>query len=94
MLPKCKWSCSIRNDQNEQERQKGGKEGKKIYPHLASSNKLLSGLAPKCYGVNQLAERRQLHSVDQPEFLQGKKRVTLICLDNICTAFFSDEDFQ
>lgn len=37
--------------------------------------KLLSGLAPKYYGVNQLAERSQLYSVDQPEFLRDEKEL-------------------
>jgi len=58
--------------------------------------KALPGLAPKYYGINQLAERSQLCPVDQPEFLRDKTRVVLICSRHIIckNAFFSDEDFQ
>jgi len=37
--------------------------------------KALPGLAPKYYGINQLAERSQLCPVDQPEFLRDKNEL-------------------
>lgn len=77
MLPKCRWRCSIRNDQIK-------RRGEKKSLGTAGLIKASLWLITKYYGLDQLVEGSQLCPVDQPEFLHHRK-TRLICSNYICT---------